>query len=155
MRLEPIGRVEHPEQADVEPITIPICGIDPAKHENVCEEFSFQPTLPWGNTFALIEQIEGGGGRLAGNTIKWLRTCLVSDEERDRFQLFLERGDVLIEQSTIEGVYEALAETYAARPTLPRTGSNGTGGSTKRTSQAASRAAASRSRKSRSPSRST
>jgi hypothetical protein len=154
MRLDAIGRVENPQDVDLDPITIPVCGLD-MQRENVCEEFNFRPTLPWGNTFALIESIEGGERNLAGNTVKWLRNCLVDDEERQRWQGFLERDDVMIEQATIESVYEALAETYAARPTLPPSGSTGTGGSTKRTSQAASRSQASKSKRSRSRSVST
>jgi hypothetical protein len=148
MKLDPIGKVDNPSDADLEPITIPICGLHAKKHENVCEEFDFRPTLPWGNTFALIESIENGQRNLAGNTVKWLRNCLVSDEERERFQGFLLSPDVEIEQSTIEGVYEALAETYSARPTLPRSASTGGGAKTKRTSQAVARSQASRSRKS-------
>lgn len=152
MKLDPIGKIEHPEEADLEPITIPICGLHRSKTgtvENLCEEFDFRPTLPWGNTFAIIEAVEENTANLAGNTVKWLRNCLVdNDEERERFRLFLLRPDVEIEQTTVEGVYEALRDTYAARPTLPRTASTGGGAKTKRTSQAASRAQASRSRKS-------
>lgn len=149
MKLDAIGKVEDPGDADLEPITIPVCGLHSKKRENVCEEFDFRPTLPWGNTFALIESVENGQRNLAGNTVKWLRNCLVSDEERERFQEFLLAPEVEIEQSTIEGVYEALAETYAARPTLPRSASSGGRAKTKRTSQAAARSQASRSRKSR------
>lgn len=143
MRIDPIGRVEDPQNADIEPIIIPICGLSNQTRDNVCEEFKFRPTLPWGNTFALIEQAESGETIMAANTVKWLRNCLVGKDEQERFRQFLLRDDVEIEQATIEAVYKALADAYSGRPTLPRTSSTGTGGGTEQTSGADSRPEAS------------
>jgi hypothetical protein len=154
MRLDPIGMVDDPASADLEPITVPICGLHAEKRKNVCEEFNFRPTLPYGYTVTLLEAAEEGR-EPSNSNVRWLSAALMGDEERQRFWGFLQRPDVEIEQTTINGTAEALAEAYAARPTLPRTGSSGTGGSTKRTSTAASRAQASRSRKNHLPSRST
>lgn len=150
MRLAPIGQVKDGEQLDIEPITIPVCGVDREKGETVCEEFAFRSTLPWGNTFALIEAVEQNANTMAGNTIKWLRNCLISDKERERFQTFLISPTIEVEQSTIEGLYEALAEVYASRPTLPRTTSTGTGGQTEPTSKGSSAKPASTSKRRRS-----
>lgn len=145
MKLDPIGLIEDPELVDAEPITIPVCGFNRKTKKSVCEEFNFVPTLPWGNTFDLIESAERGANIMAGNTVKWLRNCLIDDEEREHWREFLASTDVLIEQNTVEGVYQAVAEVYAARPTLPRTGSTGTGDSTTGTSKGASKKRASRS----------
>ena len=151
MKLDPIGRVENPQELDVEPITIPVVGYTTGRKE-VCEEFNFHPSLPWGNTFDMFEA-ENGSGPKPGGVIKWLYNCLLDDDERERFRAFCKREDVIIAQQTMEDIFQSLAETYAARPTLPRSASTGGGASTKRTSQAASRASASRSKNSRQPSR--
>jgi hypothetical protein len=156
MRLEPIGKIENLQEIDLDPITVPVCGIKPKpKPENVCEDFNFRPMVSWGNTFALVDAVESGEANLAWNAVKWLRNALVDDEERERFQTFLSRSDVLIGEDTLTALVEALRETWAARPTMPQPSSNGTSPSTKRTSAAASRARASRSKNSRSSSRST
>jgi hypothetical protein len=154
-KLDPVGFVENPDQVDIDPITIPICGLHFETRENVCEEFNFTPVASWGNTLAMIEAVESGEDKMAYSFVKWLRNALVGESEYERFAAFLSRPDVLIESSTLQGAITALREAWAARPTLPSSGSAGTGGSTKRTSTAASRARASRSRKSPSARRST
>jgi len=150
LKLDPIGLVEDTESVDLEPITLTICGLSLKTRENVCEEFNCQPTLPWGNTFAAIEAVESGNTNMAWNAIKWLRSCLMDDSERDRLQAFLMRSDVAIEQSTMDTAYSTLAETYTGRPTLPRSASTGGGAKTEPTSKAGSRAKASGSKGSRS-----
>jgi hypothetical protein len=149
MKLDAIGRVDKPEEIDVEPITIPVIGYTRA-HKEVCEEFNFRPTRPWGNLFAMFEADDERG--FAGGTVRWLHNCLLDDAERERWKTFLLRDDVEIEQATIEGVFSSLSETYSARPILPRSASTGGGAQTKRTSQAASRSRASASKNSHSPS---
>jgi hypothetical protein len=156
VKLDPIGKIDNLQDIDLDPITVPVCGIKPSpRPENVCEEFNFRPGVSWGNTFALVDAIETGEANLAWNAVKWLRNALIDEPEQKRFQAFLSRPDVLVEEATLTALVDALRETWAARPTMPQPSSNGTGTSTKRTSQAASRARASRSRNSRSPSRST
>jgi hypothetical protein len=150
MKLDPVGFVEHPEDIDLEPITLPICGLHAETRENVCEEFDFRPVTSWGNTLAMIEAVESGADNLAYNFVKLLRNALVSDGEYERFKAFLSRSDVLIEGSTLGAAFSALREAWGARPTTRPSSSDGTGGSTKRTSQAASRARASKSKRSRS-----
>ena len=144
-----VGEVENPQDIDLEPIPIEVVGYTREGHKRVGEVFNFRASLPFANTLALIDQVEQGTGRMAGNTIKWLKNCLVSAEEGERFWAYLLRDDLEIAQQTLESTYEALAEVYAARPTLPSAVSSNGGRPTKQTSPAASRARASKSKRSR------
>ena len=141
MRLDPIGVVEHPEQIDLEPITIPVVGYRIKDRKPVEEEFNFHASRPWGVVLALFESETEK--EFAERTIGWLSYCMLSYEERVRWKAFLLREDIAIAQSTVEEVYKALAETYAGRPTLPLSDSSGGGKRTKQTSRAGSRARAS------------
>jgi hypothetical protein len=147
MELEPIGRVDNPADLDLEPITIPVIGYTRDGKE-VVEKAHFRPVAPAGQTIAVLRVMAPNGGVPVTQMMGFLDACVLEDD-RDAWSAFLERPDVEIEQTTLVRVYSALMEAYAARPTMPPASSTGGGEKTKQTSQAASRARASRSKKSR------
>jgi hypothetical protein len=153
MELEPIGRVENPDDLDFEPIVIPVVGYT-RKGKEVLHKAQFRSVAPAGQTVAVLRNMAPSGGVPAAQMMTFLDACVLA-EDREAWNAFLDNSEVEIEQSTLVRVYAALMETYAARPTMPPGDSSGTGKTTKQTSRAASRSRASRSRKSPSRSRST
>ena len=153
MELPAVGRVENPDELDIEPIVIPIVGYTRNRKE-VVEKIRFRSHMPAGATFDVMRHMNADGGVQAREVLRYL-DATVLEEDSEKLQEFIHRPDVEIRLRTMIEVHEALMEAYAARPTTQLPGSTGTGSSTKRTSRAASRAKASRSKQSRSPSRST
>jgi hypothetical protein len=148
MELDPVGRVENPEELDFEPIVIPVVGYT-RDHKEVVEKARFRPLPPAGQTVEVLRSMAPNGGVRASQMMSFLDACVLEDG-REAWAAFLDSPDVEIEQATLAGVYSALMEAYAARPTMPPASSAAGGKKTKQTSQAASRAKASRSKKSRS-----
>ncbi len=147
MELDPVGRVENPAELDLEPIVIPVVGYT-REGKEVVEKAQFRPVAPAGQTVAVLRVMSPSGGVPVGQMMGFLDACVLEDS-RESWKTFLDRPDVEIEQSTLVRVYGALMEAYAARPTMPPASSAGGGERTKQTSQGASRAKASRSKKSR------
>lgn len=144
MELEPVGRVENPQELDLDPIIVPIVGYT-LQREEVIERFSFRPVIPWEQFLDLADAQMTGGGVQAGVLRRFLQDCLLA-EDRDRWHEFTRRDDVIVDPSTWAAAYQALMEVYEARPTMPRSASTGGGGKTKRTSRAASQGRARASR---------
>jgi hypothetical protein len=152
MELEPIGDIEG--GIDIDPITIPVVAWSLTTGKKAIEKFEFRPTLPYGASFALYDSVDGKGDPRPGRVVNYICKCLMP-ADLERWKAFLDSDELMVEQDTISTVFTTLTEIYSARPTLPRSSSSPTGKPTKATSPAASRARASRSRKSPSQSRST
>ncbi|HWF25177.1 MAG TPA: hypothetical protein VG275_07010 [Solirubrobacteraceae bacterium] len=148
--MEPIviGRVENPSEQDLTPQEITLVGYT-LEREEVSETFRFRPVVPAGAQLEIIRHTDQAGNVALPPVIAFVEECLLEDE-LDAFRAFLHRPDVMIEQGTIIGLYRALTEYYAARPTRRPSASASTGQPAKRTSRAAARSAASRSKTSRS-----
>jgi hypothetical protein len=146
VKLEPIGRVENPEDLDVEPIVIPVVAYTTERKE-IVEEIASRPYLPTGAAFAMLRTTDGTSDPTL--VMKYLDKCVLPTSTA-QWRAFLDRDDIFIEMSTLTDVYKALIEVYGARPTMRRASSTTGRTSTKRTSQGASRAKASASKRSRS-----
>jgi len=142
-----VGRVENPEQLDLQPLEIEVVGYTLERKE-VAETFRFRPVPPTGAALAIVRQTMPNGNVPLGPVLDYLDKCLL-EEDQQRFQDYLNRDDVMIEQAAVIDLYTALTEFYTARPTRPPSDSASTGSSAKRTSRAAARSAASPSKTSR------
>lgn len=141
MRLPAIGRVEDVSELNVDPIEVPLVAYT-SDREEVEEVFRFRPAQPAGATLDVL-MATGADGKLPTQMIfRFLDECLV-EEDRVKWRVFLDRPDLIIEQSVLAQVYRGIMEVYAARPT-PRWSDSGGGGSPAGpASQAAARSKAS------------
>src|SRR3954453_14773074 len=127
MELKPIGRVKDIDELILEPIIIPVIGYTMDKEE-VEERFVFRPVQPAGAAMDVLRLTLPNGNVPINTVMHYLDSCLLDEEQLQRWNEFLERSDVMIEQNVLVEIYKALTEAYAARPTLQWSGSP-TGGS--------------------------
>lgn len=139
------GRVENPEELDLEPIEIEITGYT-LDREPVSQIVRFRPAMPVGSTIDIIRYTDAKGNVPQAKVIDFLDACPI-DEDKELWKDFLDRTDVMIEFQTLLDVYMAVVEVYSARPFTLRSGSSGGTSSTKPTSKAAADYRASRSKK--------
>jgi hypothetical protein len=154
-RLDPIGRIDNPNERDFDPLVIPIVAYT-LDREEVIREFRFRPSLSFGYAISVfrgnIEDAEKPAQMRA--MLKFLDACLMPDD-LEEFWAFLGDPHLVIEQQTLSSLYTTLAEQYAARPTLPSSASRNGSSTSSRTQLAGARARASGSPKRRSRSAST
>jgi len=143
-----IGRVQNPEELDLEPLELTIVGYT-LDHKEVAETFHFRPVMPAGAQLEIIRHTNEIGNVALPAVVKFVEECLV-EGELEAFTAFLHRPDVMIVPGTIVDLYRALTEYYAARPTRLSSASASGGSAAKRTSRASARSAASRSKSNRS-----
>jgi hypothetical protein len=143
-----IGRVENPQELDLEPQDITLVGYKLDRTE-VAETFQIRPLIPAGAQLEIIRHTDANGNVGLPKIVEFIEECLLADD-LEPFRTFLHRPDVMIEQGTIVGLYRAVTEFYASRPTRQPSGSAATGSPAKPTSRAAARAPASRRKISRS-----
>lgn len=152
--LDPIGRVEHPEELDLDPLVVPIVGYTRDKQE-IVEEFRFRSVQPTGAALNILRQsrLDADGDLVTPmpQLMAFLDSCVLP-EDRETWQGWLDKtnNEIYVEQDTLMAVYRALSEFYSARPTMRRSSSDGGPSSISPTSMAASREKASTSRRSRS-----
>lgn len=144
-KLPAVGRVEDPQELDLDPIEIPVVGYT-LRREEAEETFSFRPVQPAGATIDILLSLTESGSVPVPKIMGFLQECLVTSD-RDRWNDFLNDPDIMVEQSTLAQLYQALMEVYANRPTLRSSASGGGGRPVKRTSTAARAARASASRR--------
>lgn len=138
METEIVGREKQPEA--LEPITVPVAAYT-LGGEEVVERFRFRPVMPAGAIIRAFRQIQPDGALATGPVLEFLEKSMMP-EDRDRFQEFLDRDDLMIEAELISDIYRTVNEVWSARPTRPQSGSRSTGSAAKRTSRAAARSAA-------------
>jgi hypothetical protein len=148
-----IGRVTDPQDLDLEPLSITLCGYT-LEHEEVSETFRFRPTVPTGAALEIIRHTGPDGNVPVGIVLDYVDKCLLEADQAP-FRAFLDRDDVMIQGNALVDLYQSLLELYSARPTRRPSGSASTSPLAKRTSRAAARSAASKSKSSRSSSAST
>lgn len=148
MELEPIGRAENPEALNLEPIVAPIVAYTHDGKEHV-EKFPFKPVMPAGAMAAMVRNV-GPNGELPVNILlACLQRCLMPDAA-ERWETWIDSDELNIEHTTLAQLFDQLVRIYGDRPTRRRSGSASGGPPAKRTSRAAARSAASRSKTSRS-----
>lgn len=147
--LPAVGRVENPDELDLDPIVVPVVGYTLDRQE-VVEKFTFRPTMPAGEWFDIVNDADNLGVITDHKLARYLLAALVDDKERERWSTFLHRNDIIFPVSRLGDLYSTLTEYYAARPTMRPAASRGTRPTTRRTSGAARRSPASRSNTSRS-----
>jgi hypothetical protein len=132
--LAVVGKVDDPDELDLDPVVVPVCAYKIETREEVIEKFPFRPVMPPG-TVAYLERI---GGQTAGVNVAVavLNDCVIADA-RERWDEFLGRDDLAIEATTLADLFKALVEHYGERPTKRSTGSSRTGTRSGRTSRAA------------------
>lgn len=143
-----IGRLENPEEQDLEPLAVTLVGYT-LEHKEVAETFRFRPLIPAGAQLEIIRHTDTNGNVPLKQIVDFLEECVLPDD-LDGFVAFLHRRDIEIEQGTVIALYRQLTEFYADRPTRRLSASASTGRPARRTSRAAARSAASRSKNNRS-----
>lgn len=149
METDIVGRRD-PSEDLPEPITVPIAAYT-LDGEEVLERFAFRPVMPAGAVIRAFRSIQPNGVLATGPILDFLEKSLMP-EERERFQQFLDRDDLMIEADLLSDIYRTVTEVWTERPTRRRSGSASSGSPTRRTSRGAARAAASTSKRSRSSS---
>lgn len=84
MELEPIGRVDDPDDLDLEPIIIPIVGyirLPGGGREEVIERIEFRPVQPTGAGLAVLRQTRADGNVPVAPVMKFLDACVLEGEE--------------------------------------------------------------------------
>ncbi len=140
MKLDPIGRVEKPDEMDLDPIVIPVVGYT-LDREEVVEEIRFRPMQPAGAAFDLLANANADGEVPIRAIMRFLEKCVMPDDAQ-KFRDHLDRDDLVFDHGVMMQIHVALNEVYAARPTTLRSASSGGGQPTKRTSRAAARSQA-------------
>jgi hypothetical protein len=139
MELEPIGRVEAPEELDLGPIIVPIIGYKKAAKGNVevVTKIKFKRRMP----FKFFKEAAEKGIDLAAMTpqdqLDYL-TATVEDEDKEKFLELVFDEDVYIERATLREVFKRVDEARANRPTKPRDDSSPSTRPAKKTTKAAS-----------------
>jgi hypothetical protein len=142
-----VGRVDTPEEISAKPVSLDLIGYTP-EGEETRETFLFQPFTPAGAAWDVMLASDERGMVPDGPIARYITKAFLNDEQRERFEEFLNSGVGL--QANFHGqLYQALISEYAQRPTQRPSGSSGTRPSTRRTSGAGRRAPASRSTRSR------
>lgn len=141
MDLPAIGRVEDPTTLDLDVINVPVVGYT-MDREEVEEVFRFRPMQPAGASLDILKATSGDGSVPIAPVMRYLDSCLMEDDLASWHE-FLHRPDVMIEQTVLVKIYQAISEVYAARPTPRWSGSGGGGPKTPRTSPGARRSRAS------------
>lgn len=117
------GRVDKPEQLNLEPFKFTLVGyrhLD-SETEEVTYEFTASGVQPFGKQINMV-RVTGEDGRMGGAAvIDYIETSLVSDEERVRFREALDEPDVYFDGEVLGQIGLWLLETYSDRPTQPRT----------------------------------
>lgn len=144
MKLPVIGRVAVVEDLDLDPIEVPVVAYTIDRKE-VEETFRFRPMQPAGATLDILKATGPNGEAPTALVMQFLDECLL-EEDRDSWELFLHRPDLMIEQSVLAQIYRGISEVYANRPTPAWSESDGGGSVAGPTSPAAPRAKASRSK---------
>jgi hypothetical protein len=153
MELEAIGRVEHPEELELEPITIPIVGYTREKEE-VIQPVNFRPVQPTGAALDVLRMTNVKGDVPVAPVMRFLDECVV-EEDRKSWDDFLNDPTVYIEQDTLIQLYRVLTEVYSSRPTAQRSVSHNGRVTSRTTSRAAASKKVSTSTRSRSTKAST
>lgn len=144
MELEPIGKVDNPNDLDLGAITVPIVGYreGPKGNVEVITKIRFKRRVP----FDYYKRILEDGGDLAALTgqeqLDYL-TETVDDEDKEKLLELIFQSDLYVERSTIREVFKRVEETRAGRPTKPSPGSSPSGRPTKVTSKRVSKSTAS------------
>jgi hypothetical protein len=137
MRLEPIGRVENPQDLDFEPLVVPIVGYDRhTKEEQVCD-VQCRPVAPTGAAVDVMRVVGPNGETPIGPVMAYLDSCILPESKED-YETFIHDPELVIEQKTLINMYIALTEFYSERPTPPRSVSHNGRTTTPMTSAAAS-----------------
>ena len=135
--LDPIGRVADTSTLELEPITVPVVGYTEAAKE-VVTKIRFKARPAPGVAFDMLAAIDSKGKILNSAVLKFLDGCVLSDD-RDKWHELLYGDRVMVEQETVTGVYQAVAEYYEGtnRPSRQRPGSPSGRSRTAPTSRAA------------------
>lgn len=148
MQLQPVGRVENPQELDLDPIVVPVVGYDQDHKEHV-EEFKFRPIQPTGASIEVLRQQDEQGNVPVKTVLLFLDKCLMP-EEKERWDSFLDDPHVFVAQDTIVALYEVIMQVYSDRPTVRQSASPSGAANSRRTSGGAARGKASAGKRSRS-----
>lgn len=151
MKLPAIGRVENVDDLDLDPIEVPVIAYMLNKEE-VEQTFRFRPVQPAGAALDILKATGADGGVPVGVVMRFLDECVLA-EDREAWELFLHRADLVIDQAILVRIYQAVSEVYSDRPTPRWSDSDGGGSASATTSLAAVPSAASASKKRTSPKR--
>jgi hypothetical protein len=135
--LSPIGRVDNPEDLDLDPVVVPVVGYN-ADREEVIFEVIFRAMQPTGEAMDLLKVADAAGNVPIGIVFAYLDAC-VTEDNREAWQKFLHGPDLNIEQSTIIELYKTISSYYADRPTQQRSVSHNGRVTSGKTSRAAAR----------------
>jgi hypothetical protein len=144
MELEPIGRVDNPDDIDLNSITVPIVGYKkgPKGNVEVITKIRFKRFIPYGFYKEIVER-GGDLGALTGQEQLDYLLSTVEDDDKDKFTEIVFGNSLYIERSTVREVFKRVDEARAGRPTKPSTGSSPSGRPTKVTSKRVSKSTAS------------
>lgn len=121
------GRVEHPEEINLDPFTFTLVGYrqmpDGEKREETFQ-FTASGVRPYYVQIDMTRAAAADNGVLAGKAIAdYVELALVDDDERARFREVLETPDVYFEAGVLAEISNWLGETYSGRPTKRPTAS--------------------------------
>jgi hypothetical protein len=149
MKFDAIGRVEKPEELDLEPVTIPIVGYKAdVKRTEVTTEIKFHPLAPLGVALAMLRSVDDKGNIATPAVLDYLDGCVLP-ESREAWERMLNAEDCYVTSETWSAVYSALGEHYANRPSLQRPGSRSGASKTRPTTRGAASSRGSGARTSR------
>lgn len=120
------GRVDKPEQLNLEPFKFTLVGYrrqENGDSEEVKYEFTCTGVQPFGSQIDIIRSSGIGVGGQGAAVISYIEKSLISDDERVKFREALDEPDVFFDGAVLGQVAEWLMETYTDRPTLPRAAS--------------------------------
>lgn len=147
MELPVIGRVENPDELDLDPIVVPIVGYAMKDRKEVLTKIKFRPVLPLGSALDVIRQTQTNGNVPGPAIMEYLDSC-ITDEDTEKWRELLGRRDIAIQMSTLIDVYRQLTEFYSgARPTQASSGSAGGRSQTGTTSKGGAGGKASKSKR--------
>jgi hypothetical protein len=141
VKLQPIGRVENPDELDLDPIEVPIVAYANDRSE-VITEIRFRAVQPMGASLDVLRETRGDGNVPLSEAIKFLDDCILL-EDRKKWEALIHDPELTIEQTTYSVLYRELCSVYAARPTQRLSGSHSGQRKPKQTSRDAARKRAS------------
>lgn len=147
MELPVVGRVENPDDLDLDPIVVPIAGYTIKDKKEVVTKIKFRPVLPLSSALDVIRQTQSNGNVPGPAIMEYLDSC-ITDEDAEKWAELLARRDLAIQMDTLIEVYRQLTEFYSGeRPTPASSDSPGGRSQTGTTSKAGAAAKASKSKR--------
>jgi hypothetical protein len=115
------GRVEKPEQLNLDPFKFTLVGyrvLDDGSKEEVSFGFTASGVRPFYVQIDMVRAAASESNVLSAEAIaKYVEVSLLNDQERERFRDTLEMPDIFFEAEMLGEVANWLGDTYSSRPT--------------------------------------